>query len=297
MCWRAGLRVGEALALAETDLDPSRGAILIRKGKGGKRREVGMDRFGWEHLDPWLERRRQLPVGALFLRPARPQPRPAVVAGRGPLRAAARRRQGRRAPALGSPSATPRARGRDGPRRRADGRHPAPARACPPRDHLHLFQGIDNAEIIDTVHRRAAPVIPASSRLRSPWRSDWTTHRTSQAQGRLPWRRSNRAAATGARSRAPAGVIAFLAPRHYPPRRRRRPLPSKAIVPRPHAALLRSRDRGSADGSSSGSPLAWKAVANLVQDPQPPTRPVLPAQRPFKPQARTEPPRSSVDPG
>ena len=168
VCWRAGLRVGEALALAETDLDPSRGAILIRKGKGGKRREVGMDRFGWEHLDPWLERRRQLPVGALFLRPARPQPRPALVAGRGPLRAAARRRQGRRAPALGSPSATPRARGRDGPRGRADGRHRAPARACQPRDHLHLFQGIDNAEIIDTVHRRAAPVIPASSRLRSP---------------------------------------------------------------------------------------------------------------------------------
>ncbi len=25
-----------------------------------------MDRFGWDHLDPWLERRRQLPVGALF---------------------------------------------------------------------------------------------------------------------------------------------------------------------------------------------------------------------------------------
>jgi len=29
------------------------------------------------------------------------------------------------------------------------------------------LQGIDNAEIIDTAHRRAAPVIPAS-RLRSP---------------------------------------------------------------------------------------------------------------------------------
>ena len=33
VCWRAGLRVGEALALAETDLDPSRGAILIRTGE------------------------------------------------------------------------------------------------------------------------------------------------------------------------------------------------------------------------------------------------------------------------
>ena len=54
VCWRAGLRVGEALALAETDLDPSRGAILIRKGKGGKRREVGMDRFGWEHYSDAL---------------------------------------------------------------------------------------------------------------------------------------------------------------------------------------------------------------------------------------------------
>jgi len=27
--WRAGLRVGEALALAETDLDPARGAVLV----------------------------------------------------------------------------------------------------------------------------------------------------------------------------------------------------------------------------------------------------------------------------
>jgi site-specific recombinase XerD len=38
--WRAGLRISEALALAESDLDPQRGAILIRRGKGGKRREV-----------------------------------------------------------------------------------------------------------------------------------------------------------------------------------------------------------------------------------------------------------------
>jgi site-specific recombinase XerD len=44
--WRAGLRVSEALALTESDLDPTRGAILVRHGKGGKRREVGMDRGG-----------------------------------------------------------------------------------------------------------------------------------------------------------------------------------------------------------------------------------------------------------
>jgi Phage integrase family len=46
--WRAGLRISEALALAESDLDRDRGAILVRRGKGGKRREVGMDRWAWE---------------------------------------------------------------------------------------------------------------------------------------------------------------------------------------------------------------------------------------------------------
>ena len=30
--WRAGLRISEALALTESDLDPSRGAILVRRG-------------------------------------------------------------------------------------------------------------------------------------------------------------------------------------------------------------------------------------------------------------------------
>jgi hypothetical protein len=38
--WRAGLRMGEAMALTEPDLDPGRGSVLIRQGKGGKRREV-----------------------------------------------------------------------------------------------------------------------------------------------------------------------------------------------------------------------------------------------------------------
>ena len=38
--WRGGLRISEALSLAE--LDQGRGALLVRHGKGGKRREVGM---------------------------------------------------------------------------------------------------------------------------------------------------------------------------------------------------------------------------------------------------------------
>jgi site-specific recombinase XerD len=64
--WRAGLRISEALTLTESDLDAARGAVLIRRGKGGKRREVGMDRWAWEQLAPWLTLRSTLPVGALF---------------------------------------------------------------------------------------------------------------------------------------------------------------------------------------------------------------------------------------
>jgi site-specific recombinase XerC len=64
--WRAGLRISEALALAETDLDVDRGAVLVRSGKGGKRREVGMDRWAWEQMRPWMELRATLPVGTLF---------------------------------------------------------------------------------------------------------------------------------------------------------------------------------------------------------------------------------------
>ena len=43
--WRAGLRISEAPALAETDLDRSRTAVLVRSGQGDRRREVGMDRW------------------------------------------------------------------------------------------------------------------------------------------------------------------------------------------------------------------------------------------------------------
>jgi site-specific recombinase XerD len=64
--WRAGLRISEALALAEGDLEPGRGAMLVRRGKRGHRREVGMDEWGWQQLRPWLEQRLGPPVGPLF---------------------------------------------------------------------------------------------------------------------------------------------------------------------------------------------------------------------------------------
>jgi site-specific recombinase XerD len=64
--WRAGLRISEALALNETDIDAARGSLLIRHGKGDKCREAGMDQFGFEQLSAWLNLRIALPVGPLF---------------------------------------------------------------------------------------------------------------------------------------------------------------------------------------------------------------------------------------
>src|SRR5687768_1991921 len=50
--WRARLRVQEALALSERDLDARRGSLLVRQGKGGRRRDIGMDDWGWDSCSP-----------------------------------------------------------------------------------------------------------------------------------------------------------------------------------------------------------------------------------------------------
>ena len=62
--WCAHPRISEALALTESDLDRRRGAGLGWAGKGGKGRQVGMDCWAWEQLNPWLELCAGLPVGA-----------------------------------------------------------------------------------------------------------------------------------------------------------------------------------------------------------------------------------------
>ena len=64
--WRAGLRISEALALTESDLEVTRESVLVRRGKGGLRREVGMDEWAWDQLRPWLEARVSFPIGPLF---------------------------------------------------------------------------------------------------------------------------------------------------------------------------------------------------------------------------------------
>ena len=64
--WRAGLRIQEALDLSELDLDARHGSVLVRFGTGGRRREVGMDDWGFDQLQPWLTARQTMPVGPLF---------------------------------------------------------------------------------------------------------------------------------------------------------------------------------------------------------------------------------------
>ena len=139
--WRAGLRIHEALALAESDLEERRGAMVVRHGKGDKRREVGMDDWGWEQLRPWLSHRATMPVGALFCVMDGPS------AGR-PWTASAVRCQLRRLAAragvrrrFAPQPAASRSCHRDGARGRAGQHHPAPARPHRPRRHIDLPAG------------------------------------------------------------------------------------------------------------------------------------------------------------
>lgn len=64
--WRAGLRISEALALIDSDLEEREGSVLVRHGKGDKRRTVAMDDWAWRRLAPWLEERRNYPNGPVF---------------------------------------------------------------------------------------------------------------------------------------------------------------------------------------------------------------------------------------
>jgi integrase len=164
--WRAGLRIQEALALVEADLDPRRGSLLVRRGKGGRRREVGMDAWGWDELQPWLELRVELPVGSLFCVINGP------TCGRHWSNAAARAELRRTAVAAG-------VRRRFAPHQLRHAHAVEMAREGVPLiviqrqlGHTNLgitsvyLQGIDNAEIIDTVHARRAPMVPVHSSLR-----------------------------------------------------------------------------------------------------------------------------------
>jgi site-specific recombinase XerD len=58
--YRAGLRLGETLALKPKDIDPDQGTITVLHGKGDRRRTVGLDPGAMAILLRWLEKRRSL---------------------------------------------------------------------------------------------------------------------------------------------------------------------------------------------------------------------------------------------
>ena len=60
--YRAGLRVGEALALRQADLDAQHGAIRVLHGKGDKARIVGIGDGALAVLQLWLDARRDLGI-------------------------------------------------------------------------------------------------------------------------------------------------------------------------------------------------------------------------------------------
>jgi hypothetical protein len=141
LLWRAGLRINEALTLTEHDLEPRAGSVLVRQGKGGRRREVGMDPWGWDHLRPWLEYRITMPVGPLLCvidGPTRGRPW-ASDSARAPLRRVAARAGVRRR--FAAPPTAPRPRRRTRPRGRPAQRHPAPVGSYQPWGHVDLSAG------------------------------------------------------------------------------------------------------------------------------------------------------------
>jgi site-specific recombinase XerD len=168
--WRAGLRITEAITLGEGDLDSARGALLIRHGKGGKRREVGMDDWGWEQLRPWLEYRTTLPIGALFCvirgeTRGRPWSGPAIrtqlqrLAGKANVRRRFAPHQLRHAHAVEM------------------AREGVPLNVIQRQlGHADLgitsiyLQGIDSTEVVSAVRARRAPTMPASAGLAVPVR-------------------------------------------------------------------------------------------------------------------------------
>ncbi len=161
LLWRSGLRISEALDLRETDLDERANSILVRCGKGGKRRLIGMDDWGWQELRPWLQARQALPIGTVF----------PIVAG--PT-------AGRAWSSSGARTALRTAVIASGVRRRVNPhslRHAHAVELAREGVPVHLIQrqlghanlgitsvylqGIGGGEVIDAIGARRAPMVPA----------------------------------------------------------------------------------------------------------------------------------------
>jgi site-specific recombinase XerD len=125
--WRAGLRINEALSLAETDLEPRRGSVLLRSRRCNTQPRLVTDGCARRTSTPRRNGRCTPTLCPHQLRHAHA----VEMAREGILLPVIQRQLG----------------------------------------HAHLgvtstyLQGIDTTEIINTVHSRRAPVIPASAAL------------------------------------------------------------------------------------------------------------------------------------
>lgn len=163
LLWRAGLRIALPAASRSCSVSASASLIVVRHGKGGKRRIVGIDQWGSSELQPWLEHRRTLPVGGLICVLDGP------TAGR-PMSDSCARRELHK---LGE---------RAGVRRRIAPHQLRHAHACELAREgvgIHILQrqlghanlavtatyltGINPVEVIDTINARPVPMVPARS--------------------------------------------------------------------------------------------------------------------------------------
>jgi site-specific recombinase XerD len=60
--YRGGLRISEALQLTPKDANRAAGTVTILRGKGGKRRTIGLDPGAFAVLERWLDRRAKLGI-------------------------------------------------------------------------------------------------------------------------------------------------------------------------------------------------------------------------------------------
>lgn len=62
LAWRSGLRIGEVLSLRPKDVDLAAGTVVVQRGKGRKRRVVGLDSGAAALVERWMVTRSELPV-------------------------------------------------------------------------------------------------------------------------------------------------------------------------------------------------------------------------------------------
>jgi integrase/recombinase XerD len=137
--------------------------VPVRRGKGGRRREVGTDAWAWAELRPWLETRVELPVGPLLCVLNGP------TRGRQWSGAAARTEIRRTAAAAGLRRrfAPHQLRHAHAVERAREGVALIVIQRQLGHSNLGItsvyLQGLDNAEIIETLHARRAPMIPVNT--------------------------------------------------------------------------------------------------------------------------------------